>query len=486
MTLVSDYAEHAPSWPSSASKTSASRPLLNAFWVALVALLVVSLPNLLDPFIRHDDYPALFGKADLFWDKTLREGRWLNYIWHLRGVETPAWLNFAAYQILWALLAAALGVAAMGREGRPWFIAVLALFILGSAPATLISLWFNTLLPGLAVVTLYAVLGCHLSSRTLRALLPIFVIVSFWAYPTYSLILLAVCLMRTPNRSLRDLVGLMALFICSFAAAILLTYTINWYVHGVFGVPLADWRNATPASDLTGMLSNLPVLADTFKVLLIIGSYNFLPAAYFHIGLLLAATVVLIKHAPKEALYLHAGLWAGMALMILQVLKLGVIAPPRAFNFAWIYYAIIVVRATALLSQSPNLAGRLMRNFTLLVALSYLLQVFFQYSTYRAWQAETRLLETTLRALDPAIEHPVLVYGDVATLDSAKAAHLQRDLALTFRMQQLTGHQIVLCHSAPETCAEIQETRQTEGLPAALKVHVENSGNSIRLTGPLM
>ena len=486
MTLAPDCTAYAAPPPDALSKSAVRHPLLRAFWVTLLAVCVVSLPNLTDPFIRHDDYPALFGEADLFWRKTLHEGRWLNYIWHLRGIETPAWLNFAAYQILWALLAAALAVAAMGREGHPWFIAALSLFILGAAPATLISLWFNTLLPGLAVVTLYAALGCWLSQRSLRALLPIFVVISFWAYPTYSLILLAVCLMHTRDRSLGDLIGLVTLFICSFAVAVLLTYAVNWHVHGVFGVPLADWRNAAPAGDLKGMITNLAVVKDTFELLLAVGSYNFLPAAYFHIGLLLIATCVLIKRAPGEALYLHAGLWVGMALMVLQALKLGVVVPARAFSFAWLYYAVIVVRATALLSESPTLAGRLMRNLTLLVALSYLLQTFLHYTDHRPWQAETRMVGATLREIDPVIERPVLVYGDVLTLDSAKAAHLQSDLALSFRMQQLTGHRVVLCHSAPKACSDISDSRQAEGLPAALKMEVQADRGKTLLKGPSM
>ncbi len=470
--------------PNSPSKPDQTQQLLKAFWVSLLAIFVVSAPNLIDPFIRHDDYPALFGEAELFWSKTLHEGRWLNYFWHLRGIVTPAWLNFAAYQILWALLAVAIAVAAMGRDEHPWFIAALTLFILGSAPATLISEWFNTLLPGLAVVTLYAVLGCCLSQRSLRALLPPFVIISFWAYPTYSLILLAVCLMRTKNRSFTDLAGLMGLFIASFAAAVLLTYTINWYVHGIFGVPLADWREATPASDIAGMVANLPRVVETFRLLFAITSYNFLPAAYFHIGLLIVATGALIKHAPKEALYLHAGLWAGMALMVLQALKLGVIVPARAFNFAWIYYAIIVVRATALLSKSPNLAGRLMRNFTLLVALSCLLQAFLHYVIYHPWQTETRVLADRLRLLDPAIERPLLVYGDVMTLNSAQSAHLHRDKALIVRIKKLTGHKVVLCHSAPKDCSKIEQTRKDEGLPPAWVTTVEDDKGEKRLNGP--
>lgn len=68
---------------------SAALPLLPITIVALLGVLVISLPNLLDPMIRHDDYPAFFAEPEWFWNKTLHEGRWLNYLWHLREIVTP-------------------------------------------------------------------------------------------------------------------------------------------------------------------------------------------------------------------------------------------------------------------------------------------------------------------------------------------------------------------------------------------------------------
>ena len=443
--------------------------------VAILAIFAISLPNLLDPFIRHDDYPALFAEPGWFWNKTLHEGRWLNYVWHLRGIVTPAWFNFAVYQILWAVLASALAVVAMGRDGKTWFTVVLALFILVATPATLISLWFNTLIPGLALVSLYAVLGCWLPQRTVRALLPLFVILSFWAYPTYALILLGVCLMRTERRSFRDLTSLVLLFTVSFAAAVLLTYALNWQVHGVFGVPPDDWREATPAGDLAGLVANLPTLAETFEVLMVQVSYNYTPAVYFHLVMLAGATVALIRHSPGEALYLHAGLWIGMALIVLQVLKLGVLAPPRTFIFAWIFYAVIVVRAAVALSKSPGLPGRIARNLSLLTVICYLLVTFHQYTIFRPWQAETRAMAKWMQSS----EEPVLVYGDVMTLSSGEAANIHADLALTFRLRQLTGREVILCKTAAEECLEM--TKADSGLsPLRAEVVTEKGQTFLR------
>jgi len=193
----------------------------------------------------------------------------------------------------------------------------------------------------------------------------------------------------------------------------------------------------------------------------------------------------MINRAPTEALYLHAGLWAGMALILLQVLKLGVIVPPRTFNFAWVFYALIVLRATAILSTTSNLGGRLIRNLSLLVVLSYMLTTFYQYTIYRSWQAETRALAAFLNNEDPTGERPTLVYGDIMTLSSAKKAYIQDDMALTFRMQQLTGHKVVLCHSDPDACTQINTSRRAAGLPLPIEVAVETSGDKTLLRSPV-
>ena len=194
----------------------------STFLVILVSVMIMSGLNLADPMIRHDDYPALFADAPAFWNKTLHEGRWLNYIWHLREAITPAWLNFAVYQTSWALFVAALAVVFTGPKGANWFTVVLALLMMVSPSAMLISMWFNTLMPGLAIVALFAMLACRVSGRTLRVLLPGFVIISFMAYTTYPLLLLAVCIAKTEDRSRRDLFGLMLLFCASFALAVVM------------------------------------------------------------------------------------------------------------------------------------------------------------------------------------------------------------------------------------------------------------------------
>ncbi len=406
--------------------------------VAMIGAFLVAAPNLLDPMIRYDDYPALFAEPEGFWAKTLHEGRWLNYVWHLRGFETPAWLNFALYQTLWASFAAGLATVAIRPRDTAWPAAILALLIVIAPSATLISLWFNTLIPGLAVVALFALLACRISHANLLWLLPPFVLLSFWAYTTYPLLLLAVCLAHAPQRSWRHLISLLALFTTSFALAILATYALNWQVHGIFGVPLASWRAAVPAVDLAGLIANLPLLAETLTDLGARLSFEFRPALYFHGLLAFGAAAFLVRRAPMHALYLAAGFVTGMALIVLQVLKLGVVIPPRTFAFAWIFYALLLIAA---LRYVPlGLSTRMATNAALLIVGSYGLQTFLQYTTYRAWQAETHAIAAAVPAQSEALQAV-----DPTKLASAKAAFIQNDQALQFRLQQLTGTRGIVC-----------------------------------------
>lgn len=453
------------------------------FGATFLALMLASLPNLLDPMIRHDDYPAYFADGSWFWSKTLTEGRWLNYLWHLREVVTPAWLNFAVYQALWAGFAAALGAMAVGQGRFNWFSVVLALAVVVAPPAVLISLWFNTLIPGLALVTLYAVLAGNLRQWQVRALLPVFVVATFMAYTTYPLLLLIIAMLRTEKRSLIDLFKLLALFTASFIGAVLVAYTLNWQFHGIFGVPLADWREAAAASDLAGAFANLPTLWTSFAMFLEASTYKFTPAIIFHISLFFLSLALLARRVPLEALYIAAVMFTGLSLVAVQVMKMGALVPPRAFIFAWVIYVLVVVRAAQELSRSPAMSGRMMRNAALLIVGSHLLYIFQQYMIYRDWQGHTQMLTPVVEQS----EGPVFVSGDASKSEVGLEAGLQDARGLLFRMEQLTGEQLVPCEDDPEGCARVLAATTDAGSDSVLLkpgVEVRRSAKATLLIYP--
>ena len=136
----------------------AARPTFTFWIVFCVAALVAfgaAVGNLADPLLMYDDYPALLTKPDRFWSKTLSEGRWVNYVWHLREVQTPSWVNFAAYQLMIAGLAALIAMMAIKPPDRVFYGGLAAALIVVSPASVALSFWASTLLPGLALCVAY-------------------------------------------------------------------------------------------------------------------------------------------------------------------------------------------------------------------------------------------------------------------------------------------------------------------------------------------
>ncbi|WP_264211265.1 hypothetical protein [Leisingera thetidis] len=440
----------------SASRPVAQQRALPQLPVTVAAvfamLLLTALFQLPDPMIRHDDYPALLADPALFYAKTLTEGRWVNYLWHLRGFVTPAWLNFLVYQLLWAVYLGCLVHNAFGRETEVWQRVMVALIAGLSLPWVLISMWFNTLIPGLAIVALYAWLATRLSERTCRWLMLVFVPASLMAYTTYPFLILGLSLTRAGvARSARDLAGLLALFIASFALGMLAIYSLNYAVHGVFGVPMAEWRNPSPAHDLASALENSK-LAWRFMVSLIQkGSYNNEALALLQAALLAGAVLSVMRRDKWRALYILSGAGMGLALICLQVIRSGIDMPVRSGGFLWIFGAVFI----GLLAVEIRDSGRARMSRNLLFTLTAVYVVFggLTHYLFSEWHRVSRAMAAELAGG----EGPVYVTGTYLSLQAAKKSDLQKDQSVTFRLKHLTGRDIVMCESRPGDCANLPE-----------------------------
>ena len=454
-------------------------PLLVTIGFAWLALLLASAVQLADPMVRHDDFPALLADPSGFYIKTLYEGRWLNYWWHLRGWVTPAWVNFAIYQLFWAIFAGAAAVNACGRGEARWYTVALALMIAVAPSALLISLWFNTLLPGLGLVALFAVLATMLGPRSMRWLLPVFVPATLMAYTSYPLLLLAVCLTaRDARRSWRDLLGLMAVFIFSFALGILLIYTLNYVEHGVFGIPMAEWRNPSPARDMASLIANLGLVMDFLGRSAMALAFNFSPFVAVH-GVLLAGGLILLARTDLWlALYVLTGLLAGLGLLGLQIVMTGVSVPVRAVTFAWMLYSVVLVRVALIGRDRGGLAARMARNVLILIIASYLLQTARQYLNFRDWQVRTASLAEQAGTGAGAI----YVTGSYRALAGAARAGIQQPRGLRLRLTYLTGRRVYVCDETPAACAELPEAWLSDAAPQ--RPEVRNSPEQTLISLP--
>ncbi|EBA18709.1 hypothetical protein RSK20926_13339 [Roseobacter sp. SK209-2-6] len=443
MTFVADAGQ-----PAAAARQGST--LAVTILAVFAVLLLPAATFLADPMIRHDDYPALLGIPDLFYSKTLNEGRWLNYIWHLREVITPAWLNFLVYNLFWAVYLGVLTHFTLGKRSAlllRLFVAILAGL---AVPQIMISLWFNTLIPGLFFVALYALLSANLSSKSSRLLLVIFVPVTLTAYTTYPFLLLALCLARSDfQRSWKDLAALLGVFLGSFILGMLLIYLLNYFEHGIFGIVMADWRTPNPAHDLASLLANLSVVSNFFHVFLLGAAFGN-PAISLILWMpFLGAILLVARNAPHKAAYGLAALGLGMAMIFAQGVKTGIELPLRTGGFIWTYYAIFL----GWLYLELEKQGRKRLGGNLLFALSAFILIIAGVERHisGSWQRYSS---------DLAVEigtgaEPVLVTGTYRSLKPAKASQLQSFHAVKFRLEHLTGRKIVVCEYEPQACADL-------------------------------
>lgn len=423
--------------------------LLLVILATYVVMMAVSLPQLIDPLVRHDDFPALLADPSGYYVKTLHEGRWLNYWWHLRDWVTPAWVNFATYQFFWVIFAAATAVNACARDEKPIYVIGLALMIAVAPPALLISLWFNTLIPGLGLVALYAVLSVFLSVRMMRGLLFVFVPLTLTAYTTYPLLLLAVHLSTYyAHRSFKDLFFGVAFFTASFAFGIVVIYSLNYMEHGVFGIVMAEWREAAPSVDLASTMENLRRAGQFWAKSASTLTFHFTPLIIVHLALFGGGLIVLWRRDIWGALYIIAGFLVGFGLLTLQVLMTGVEFPVRANGFIWVLYAVALLRLVIWGRQRGGLWERIPRLLLMIIVASYLLQTARHYAKGMEWQSETRRMATAIEGTNG----PIYVVGDYMSIAGAKMAGIQNMRGLRLRLVYLTGREVVDCNASMEIC----------------------------------
>ncbi|MFS4580827.1 hypothetical protein [Phaeobacter sp. C3_T13_0] len=432
-------------------------PLAATIAVAFVGLLIAAAFQLPDPLIRHDDYPALFGDAETYYIKTLMEGRWVNYLWHLRETLLPSWINYLIYNALWAVVLGCLAHNALGREAALWRKGAVALIAGLSAPALLISLWFNTLIPGMAILAIYALATTQLSERVCRWLLVPFVPMALTAYTTYPFFLLALCLTRADTqRSAKDLAALLGLFILCFALAMASIYSLNYLFHGVFGIPMAEWRMPNPAHDLASVLENIGLIGEFLSSSASLVSFHFMPLTLFQLVLFGWAVWEVGKSDPWRAVYPLAGICLGMALIFIQTVKTGITLPPRVSGFVWLYYAVLL----GLMSQELTVRGagwdRIGRNLLAFVAMIYLAFNILQHRDVTAWQTDSRRMVDQIIPVDG----PIYVTGTYLSLSSGEKSGLQHDLSVAFRLTQLTGREVIMCAMGSTHCAELPQEVQ--------------------------
>ena len=157
-----------------ASQTLLLRLGLTFLVTYAILLLVAGHEQIRNPFFHFDDVPALFLLPDEYFSKAVSEGRWFNYLWHLREIYTPPWYNFQLYLVGWAFFLAS-AAANIFRTGPLYYPVLMALLVALGPQTTLIAGWYNTLIPGIWLLAAFSVAALFTRERTGRWLMALLV-----------------------------------------------------------------------------------------------------------------------------------------------------------------------------------------------------------------------------------------------------------------------------------------------------------------------
>lgn len=418
--------------------------------LCIAALFLINWPQLFDPFVRHDDFPALLGWTEIAYHKALDEGRWLNYWWQFRPFLWPSQISMYLYNIAWGLFSAAAAVAIMERSDPIWYKGYLALFIAFSVPAFLISYWFNTLLPGIWVITLYSLAVLFLPHRVSLALLVVAVPLSFMAYTTYPFLLLTLILLsnKAPKTYTSVAVTLIIFFV-SLVLALLSVYTLNYFYHGIFGIPVAEWRGPNEVNSVDDLLLNLTKVKVFLRSIIYTMGGGTISYGLMLLALFAGAWGFLFTRRRMFAVAILMAALAGLAPLILKAMMSGVQVPVRALNWLWILFGVVLTTCGVQFLQSSKRwlsVSRILLMCVLMINLMLIGKTSFMFIP--PWQKATRALAQSL----PEQVETVYIYGHFLGVNGAADARVQFERGLRLRLNYLTGAEIIMCWKQPDRC----------------------------------
>ncbi|MDA7427608.1 hypothetical protein PGB28_03995 [Primorskyibacter aestuariivivens] len=408
------------------------RPWLPVALIALAVLVALAVPQFLDPFVRHDDYSALFGTPEGYVVKALGEMRWLGMLWHMRGWIWPAPVNFALFMALSVIWSAAFAVQFSAPTRAIWVASAVALLAAANVLTVPQSLWFNTLIPGMAVLAAYALACLRMGVKARLMLLFPTVFLSFLSYTTYPMLAVLTCLADPEMHTRRRIKHALILLCLGVAAAILLSLSLNYLARGELIPKVENWRHANTNETPERLAEFIEIIARQvmdfrWSALMLVISYPI-------------ACIILWRNRPEPVLFtLLILIFGGLPLIALSA-----VGGIRMTAYAFIFVPATLVYAIALAFRS-SLLGRVV-----LVALciTSLVETSLYYRKFTDWQADTRAIS----ALVPSGAQTIYIYGPPLDMRASNTAGLIYPEDIILRLKYLTGREVILCMRDADAC----------------------------------
>ncbi|MDT8344359.1 MAG: hypothetical protein RQ752_07975 [Thermohalobaculum sp.] len=398
----------------------------------LLALLLAAPGQFTDPFAFYDDFPILFDWWPLYFEKTLSEGRWVNFAWQYLVGPLDRHAAHVVVASAWAAICAILSAAVFRGDARPWRAMLGAVAMTLAPPFTALLPWANTLVPIILIVLAYAVVAVWAPARVAVAGFFVFAVLGVMSYTTSPFIMALALVLARDWRGWERAAGLVALVGAGIGFGILLIHLLNWQVHGVFGVELDPSRvgegGVQSAVGATAQRATLDVIAPFLFVLLLMPP-------------LLALAVVRARSLPVLAL-----LGCGVGLLVLIMWSTGARTPLRGMVFVWLIHVALL----ALVARDAQ--ARAVRGLALgMLAVSVVLGVLY-WRHFLGLVAPSQQMTTAIAEALPE-GAPILVYGGPHKVPGIRNLHVDDpsrdpsvDWSVALRLHALTGRQACVCN----------------------------------------
>lgn len=290
------------------------------------------------PYIRHDDWEYMtYLLPDMPHhgtplDKTLWEGRWVNYLWSFIARDFLVNTNYLLFIIGYSLFCWTIGMSfATGIFSR-FLISLIAFF----CPAYVdLSFWPATLTPSVWIAFFLLLFNYFCKNK-----LYIFPIMITFAILIMSYApLISVCfllLTLDSRRTVNDNIKLSITYYVGYLLGVIFVYILNYKYHGFLGVKIADWRNPNPIHSFDNVIENTQKTIFFFKDLI---SNN--------IGSILISSILMIllfnEGHKKQVITFIGSMFLVISLESALSIYTGVDIPDRSLIWPWYFFLSVII-----------------------------------------------------------------------------------------------------------------------------------------------
>ena len=416
-------------------------------FLAIVLATMLSIGQLTDPFVAHDDYDWLTGRSfdqgfASPWSKTFSEGRWINYLWSFISTKLTPYSAFAIFLFLYScvsLLAANLITKKAG---------VLAATLIFFAPMGAAHMqWPATLICGYLIFCIVLILMNQTHSDSAKLIImPFAVVAGFLTYPSFGPLLLILYGASFSGKIKYALWGLL-IYIASFFTAIMIAFTLNYFFHGHFSIQPESWREATPLFSTGTLQTNVArylIYYDSVKTL-----WPALLASAIGYGICFVKGVR-VQQCAAVLLFGVGILGIEASLSIISGLEL----PVRATIWLWAVVCVPVIYLAY--SDQFTIAGIGLSSALLLTGIVYWAGVFENIRSIYPTMRHLGHQIQQVQALNAGKFDSIVTYGDANANPGMKAIHSNRALR-NFLFKEFN---IYLRPCRVDFCQKIEATRE--------------------------